>query len=76
MRLHQNQIWKKDEYYLCIVQLERLSVTYKEMEDLASRDGKRQTVTKEQFCRLLKGAELMMDPPKNENSGYNFPPEA
>jgi hypothetical protein len=59
MRLQQNQIWKTENDYLGIVELQRLSVTYKRMEDLITRDGQKFTVTKKAFCRLLKGAELV-----------------
>ena len=59
MRLQQNQIWKQGDQYLCIVDLERLSVDYKAMADLGTREGTRHQVTKKEFCRLLKGAVLV-----------------
>ncbi|MCK5804072.1 MAG: hypothetical protein KAI66_14650 [Lentisphaeria bacterium] len=59
MRLHQNQIWKKDDQYICIVVLERMRVEYKTMEDLTAKEGKHQQATKKEFCRLLKGASLV-----------------
>jgi hypothetical protein len=59
MRLQQNQIWKKGDSYLCIVELQRLSVKYKRMKDLDSREGEQREVTKKVFCRLLKEAVLV-----------------
>ncbi len=67
MKLAQGQVWKTDpavhghndkSLYLRIVELERLSVSYKEMSDLVTRDGKHKTATKKEFCRLIKQAEL------------------
>jgi hypothetical protein len=67
MKLAQGQVWETSpavhghdgkSLYLRIVQLERLSVEYKEMADLRSKDGKHKTATKKEFCRLIKGAEL------------------
>jgi hypothetical protein len=59
MRLQQNQVWRQGDQYLCIVELERLSVDYKAMRDLMTREGERHRVTKKEFCRLLKGAVLV-----------------
>ncbi|MDF1753799.1 MAG: hypothetical protein P1U89_13545 [Verrucomicrobiales bacterium] len=58
MRLYQNQIWRKGETTFRIVQLERLSVEYKEVEDSDPEGGKRISVTKKEFCRLIKDATL------------------
>lgn len=66
MKLKQGQIWKTnpdthshngESLYLRIVQLERLSVGYKEIMDLKSPDGRHKQATKKEFCRLIKGAE-------------------
>ena len=63
----QGQIWKTSAdvhshngkpLYLRIVQLERLSVDYKEIVSLDTDDGRHKHATKKQFCRLIKGAEL------------------
>jgi len=59
MKLEQGQIWKKGDKYYRIVQWARLAIEYKEMNDPYSADGWHHTVTKKEFCRLLKGAELM-----------------
>ncbi len=66
MRLQQNQVWKRGNHYLCIVELQRLSVTYKKMKDLGTREGEQCEATKKEFCRLLKGAVLV---PEGENKG-------
>jgi len=58
LKLQQDQIWKTADGYLRIVRLERLSVAYKSLQDLATRDGTHHEVTKKEFCRLIKSAEL------------------
>ncbi|PXA04664.1 hypothetical protein DDZ13_05690 [Coraliomargarita sinensis] len=67
MKLEQGQIWKTNPethshngkpLYLRIVQLERLSVDYKEMHDPKTGNGQHKHATKKQFCRMIKGAEL------------------
>jgi hypothetical protein len=67
MKLEQGQIWKTSPethshngkpLYLRIVQLERLSVDYKEMLDPATADGRHKQATKKEFCRMIKGATL------------------
>jgi len=42
-----------------IVRLERLEVQYKSLKSLSSRDGQHHTVTKKEFCRLIKTAILI-----------------
>jgi hypothetical protein len=68
MKLEQGQIWKTSpevhshngkSLYLRIVQLERLSVDYKEIENLQTGDGRHKHATKKQFCRMIKRAELV-----------------
>ncbi len=58
MKLQQNQVWAKDGRFIRIVRLERLQVDYKVMDDLVTREGKHHSVTKKEFCRLIKGATL------------------
>lgn len=58
MKLRQGQIWKTDKRFIRIVSLERLSVGYKSMADLAGAEGAHHNATKKEFCRLIKGAEL------------------
>ena len=59
MRLKQNQVWEKNGEYIRVVHLERLAVTYKLMKSLEKGEGVQKSVTKKEFCQLLKGAELM-----------------
>jgi hypothetical protein len=68
MKLKQGQIWKTnpdvhshsgEPLYLRIVQLERLSVDYKEISDLEAGDGSHKQATKKQFCRMIRRAELL-----------------
>ena len=66
MKLAQGQIWKThpdthshngEPLHLRIVELERLSVGYKEITDLKKGHGRHKKATKKEFCRLIKGAE-------------------
>lgn len=59
MKLVQGQIWKKDGEYFRVVERERLAVKYKLMTDPESGEGIMHDVTKKEFCRLIKGAELL-----------------
>ncbi|CAA6679096.1 MULTISPECIES: hypothetical protein [unclassified Lentimonas] len=59
MKLKQGQIWKNETAYLRIVELERLSVDFKVMEDAFTKDGTHKQLTKKEFCRLIKGATLV-----------------
>lgn len=74
MRLRQNQIWLKGGEYFRIVQLDRTEVQFKTLSDPLSGRGPHTTVTKKEFCRLLKDAELIeiKVPVKNhDHSGEN-----
>lgn len=57
MRLHQNQLWTKDGELYRIVHLERLSVDYKQINPANHEEGVHFSVTKKEFCRLIKGAK-------------------
>jgi hypothetical protein len=60
MRLEQGQIWKQgEEYYYRIVEWERMAIEYKLMTDPLTKEGTLHRVTKKEFCRLIKGAELV-----------------
>ena len=59
MKLKQGQIWRTDTAFIRIVTLERLSVGYKSMKDLTTKEGTHETVTKKEFCRLIKKATLV-----------------
>ena len=63
MKLQQGQIWKSGDLYFRIVHLERLAVKYKEITNLETREGTHHQVTKKEFCRLLKTAELVSGGP-------------
>lgn len=63
MKLEQGQIWKQGEDYLRIVAWERLSIDYKISRDPNSKEGTRHVVSKKEFCRLIKGAELLPNGP-------------
>lgn len=59
MKLQQGQVWKAGDEYLRIVELHRLEVKYKTIQDLVTREGTHHHVTKKQFCRLIKNATLV-----------------
>ena len=59
MKLEQGQIWKKGEDYYRIVEWARLAIEYKLMKNPATKEGTLHQVSKKEFCRLLKGAELI-----------------
>ena len=70
MKLAQGQIWKTSpevhsyegiSVYLRIVDLERLSVGYKEMLKADTKDGHHKSASKKVFCRLIKGARLVSE---------------
>ena len=70
MKLAQGQIWKTSpevhsyegvSVNLRIVDLERLSVSYKEMLKADIKDGHHKNASKKVFCRLIKGAELLSE---------------
>lgn len=56
MRLYQNQLWTKNGELYRIVHLERLSVDYKQINPENHEEGVHFSVTKKEFCRLIKGA--------------------
>ncbi len=59
MKLQQGQIWKADGELIRVVHLERLKVGYKKIKNRESGEGTHHEATKKEFCRLLKGAELV-----------------
>lgn len=59
MKLQQGQIWKQGEEYYRIVKWERLSIDYKVMRDLETKEGTQHSVSKKAFCKMIKGAELL-----------------
>jgi hypothetical protein len=59
VKLQQGQIWKADGEFIRVVHLERLKVGYKKLKNRESGEGTHHEATKKEFCRLLKGAELV-----------------
>ena len=59
MKLAQNQLWRKGDKFYRIVRLERLSVDYKELDPMDPDKGDHHSVSKKEFCRLIKGAEVV-----------------
>ena len=59
MKLEQGQIWKQGAEYFRITKWARTEIVYKTMTDPLSKSGELKTVTKKEFCRLIKGAELL-----------------
>jgi len=60
MKLEQGQIWKQGGQYLRIVKWARHAIEYKLMMNPASKEGTVHQATKKEFCRLLKGAVLLV----------------
>jgi hypothetical protein len=58
LKLQQGQLWKLTDGFVRIVELHRLEVKYKAMQDPALPDGTHHHVTKKEFCRLIKGGTL------------------
>jgi len=58
MKLRQNQLWRQGDDLYRIVQLERLFVDYKRLDpaDPEEKEGTHHSVSKKEFCRLIKGA--------------------
>ena len=74
MKLEQGQIWKKGDEYLRIVEWARLSIEYKVMKDPVTKEGTMHRASKKEFCRLLKGAVLMV--PEKQSETDDVTPEA
>ncbi|MBI2928933.1 MAG: hypothetical protein HYY24_24990 [Verrucomicrobia bacterium] len=60
MRLYQGQVWQTPGEFIRIVRLDRLSVAYKTMADLALKTGTHHELTKKEFCRLLKARNAVL----------------
>ena len=59
IQLAQNQLWKKGDQYFRIVIWERLAIRYKQTDSAEATEGTLHDVTKKEFCRLIKGAQLI-----------------
>ena len=62
MKLRQGEVWQREGEFLRVVRVERLAVEYKSMKSLAAKTGTLHKVTKKEFCRLLRTAELLPGP--------------
>lgn len=60
MRLAQNQLWRKENKFYRIVRLERLAVDYKELDPMDPDKGDHYSVSKKEFCRLIKNGEVVV----------------
>ena len=72
MKLQQGQIWKQGDVYYRIVEWARLSIGYKLIKDLEDGEGEHHVVTKKEFCKLIKGAELV--DPNDDPAGSSSTP--
>ena len=59
MKLSQNQLWRKENKFYRIVRLERLAVDYKELDPMDPDKGDHYSVSKKEFCRLIKNGEVI-----------------
>lgn len=59
MKLFEGQLWKKGDVYYRILHREHLGVIYKSMKNPVTKEGTEHQATKKEFCRMLKGAELL-----------------
>jgi len=59
MKLQQGQLWQREGEFIHIVQVDRLEVRFKVRKKLTVKEGIHQTLSKKDFCRLLKTAELI-----------------
>ena len=60
MRLDRGQVWKLEkEGFVLIVVWERLAIEYQELASAEATEGAIHRVTKKEFCRLIKHAEMV-----------------
>jgi len=59
IKLRQAQVWKVGTEYFRIVRLERLEVEYKATATRDAKKGIHVCLSKKEFCRLIKQAELL-----------------
>jgi hypothetical protein len=59
MRIYQDEIYRKGEKYIRMVRLDRYEVEFKTMHGDPKGDGPVAVATKKEFCRMLKGMELV-----------------
>ena len=59
MKLQQGQIWKQGDDYYVIVEWARQTIQFKKFQNMITREGTSHFVTKKEFCKLIKDAELL-----------------
>jgi hypothetical protein len=59
MKLEQGQVWKAGDDFYRIVKWARLVIEYKHFTDWETKEGELHQVTKKEFCRLIRHAELV-----------------
>jgi hypothetical protein len=59
MRIYQDEVYRKGERYIRILRLDRYEVEFKTMTGGPKSEGPVAVATKKEFCRLLKGMELV-----------------
>jgi hypothetical protein len=59
MRIYQDELYRKGGMFIRIVRLDRYEVEYKTMSGDPKGEGPVAVATKKEFCRLLKGMELV-----------------
>ncbi len=69
MKLEQGQIWQNGDTFYRIVKWARLAIDYKAMKNPAAKTGTMHSVTKKEFCRLIKGGTLLTAEQWRELSG-------
>jgi hypothetical protein len=59
MRIYQDEVYRKGEKYIRILRLDRYEVEFKTTTAGPKGEGPVTVATKKEFCRLLKGMELV-----------------
>ncbi|TLD72244.1 hypothetical protein FEM03_02485 [Phragmitibacter flavus] len=59
MKLLEGQLWKVGDIYWRILHRDNYRVVYKAMKDPETKEGEEHELTKKEFCRLIKKAELL-----------------
>ena len=59
MRLKQGQVWVKKNKFFRITEWTRMSIKYKMSFSHNGAEEETEKVSKKEFCRLIKGAELI-----------------
>ena len=59
MRLKQGQIWKAKNCFYRIVEWSRLNIKYKLSYSENGTEEAPKEISKKEFCRLIKGADLV-----------------